>query len=177
LFHLKERKNTDVLTDILFQWTQMGWKVFPPHRWVAFAVLFWGTVSSVQAGCTSWEGLMVCRFLLAIPEAMYGPAVPLYLSFFYPRERLGLRVGLFLSGSALANAYGGALAYGISQAHGAIHAWRILFLVEGQIPPISILALSNISQVYQPSPSQEWPGSGSPTAPAKPSSSPTETAK
>jgi MFS family permease len=155
----------------------MGWKVFPPHRWVAFAVLFWGTVSSVQAACTSWEGLMVCRFLLAIPEAMYGPAVPLYLSFFYPRERLGLRVGLFLSGSALANAYGGALAYGISQAHGVIHAWRILFLVEGQIPPISILALSNIAQVYQPSPSQEWHGSGSPTAPAKPSSSPTETAK
>jgi MFS family permease len=133
-----------VLTDILFQWTQMGWKVFPPHRWVAFAVLFWGTVSTVQAACTSWKGLMVCRFLLAIPEAMYGPAVPLYLSFFYPRERLGLRVGLFLSGSALANAYGGALAYGISQARGVIHAWRILFLVEGQIPPFPILALSNI---------------------------------
>jgi MFS family permease len=71
-----------VFADILFQWTQMGWKVFPPHRWVAFAVLFWGTVSSVQAACTSWEGLMVCRFLLAIPEAMYGPAVPLYLSSF-----------------------------------------------------------------------------------------------
>ncbi|PMD14890.1 retrograde regulation protein 2 [Hyaloscypha hepaticicola] len=122
---------------ILFQWTQMGWKVFPPHRWVAFAVLFWGTVSSVQAACTSWEGLMVCRFLLAIPEAMYGPAVPLYLSYFYPRERLGLRVGIFLSGSALANAYGGALAYGISQAHGAIHPWRILFLVEG-LPTIAL---------------------------------------
>lgn len=74
---------------------------------------------------------MVCRFLLAIPESMYGPAVPLYLSYFYPRERLGLRVGIFLSGSALANVYGGALAYGISQARGAIAPWRILFLVEG----------------------------------------------
>ncbi|KAE9374903.1 MFS general substrate transporter [Stipitochalara longipes BDJ] len=126
---------------ILFQWTQMGWKVFPPHRWVAFAVLFWGTVSSVQAACTSWEGLMVCRFLLAIPEAMYGPAVPLYLSYFYPRERLGLRVGIFLSGSALANAYGGALAYGISQAHGAIHPWRILFLVEG-LPTIALAVVA-----------------------------------
>lgn len=109
----------------------MGYKVFPPHRWVACAVLAWGAISSVQAATTSWEGLMVCRFLLAIPEAMYGPAVPLYLSFFYPRERLGLRTGIFLSGSALANAYGGALAYGISQAKGSIHTWRILFLVEG----------------------------------------------
>jgi MFS family permease len=98
--------------------------------------MFWGIVSSVQAATTSWAGLMVCRFLLAIPEAMYGPAVPLYLSFFYPRERVGLRIGIFLSGAALANVYGGALAYGISQARGAIAPWRILFLVEG-IPSVS----------------------------------------
>ncbi|KAG0651938.1 putative transporter [Hyphodiscus hymeniophilus] len=124
---------------ILFQWTQMGFKVFPPHRWVAFAVFFWGCVSSSQAATHSWAGLMVCRFLLAIPESMYGPAVPLYLSYFYPRERLGLRVGLFLSGSALANAYGGALAYGISQARGKIAPWRILFLVEGL--PTIVLAV------------------------------------
>jgi len=110
----------------------MGWKVFPPHIWVTCAVLAWGTISSVQAATTSWPGLMVCRFLLAIPEAMYGPAVPLYLSFFYPREKLGLRTGIFLSGSALANAYGGALAYAISQAHGSISTWRILFLIEGR---------------------------------------------
>lgn len=120
------------MLDILFQWTQMGWKVFPPHRWVACAVLAWGIISSAQAATTTWAGLMVCRFLLAIPESMYGPAVPLYLSFFYPRERLGLRTGIFLSGSALANAYGGALAYGISQAKGSIASWRILFLVEGK---------------------------------------------
>lgn len=123
--------NSTIL-DILFQWTQMGWKVFPPHIWVTCAVLAWGTISSVQAATTSWPGLMVCRFLLAIPEAMYGPAVPLYLSFFYPREKLGLRTGIFLSGSALANAYGGALAYAISQAHGSISTWRILFLIEGR---------------------------------------------
>lgn len=83
---------------------------------------------------------MVCRFLLAIPEAMYGPGVPLYLSFFYPRERLGLRTGIFLSGSALANAYGSALAYGISEARGSIATWRILFLIEG-MPPTSLLEI------------------------------------
>jgi sugar phosphate permease len=62
---------------------------------------------------------------------MYGTGVPLYLSFFYPREKLGLRTGIFLSGAALANAYGGALAYGISQAKASIGSWRILFIVEG----------------------------------------------
>ncbi len=124
----------------MFQWTQMGWKLIPPHIWVACSVFVWGVISSVQAATTTWSGLMVCRFLLAIPEAMYGPGVPLYLSFFYPRERLGLRTGIFLSGSALANAYGSALAYGISEARGSIATWRILFLIEG-MPPTSLLEI------------------------------------
>lgn len=82
---------------------------------------------------------MVCRVFLAIFEAAYGPGVPLYLSFFYPREKLGLRTGIFLSGSAAANAYGSALAYGISQARGSIGPWRILFIVEGV--PTCLLAI------------------------------------
>jgi len=117
----------------------MGWKAFPPHRWVAFVVFFWGLVSTLQAACTSWAGVMACRVVLAIFEAAYGPGVPLYLSFFYPREKLGLRTGIFLSGSAAANAYGGALAYGISQAKASIGPWRILFIVEGV--PTSLLAV------------------------------------
>jgi MFS family permease len=70
---------------------------------------------------------------------MYGPGVPLYLSYFYPREKLGLRTGIFISGAALANAYGGALAYAISQAKGSIASWKILFIVEGV--PTCCLAL------------------------------------
>ena len=79
--------------------------------------------------------------MLGIIEAMYGPGVPLYLSFFYPREKIGLRTGIFLSGSALANAYGGALAYGIAQAKGSIGPWRILFIVEG-VPTCLIAVLA-----------------------------------
>lgn len=83
---------------------------------------------------------MTTRVFLGIVEAMYGPGVPLYLSYFYPREKLGFRTGIFLSGSALANAYGGALAYGISQARSPVVApWQILFIVEGV--PTCLLAI------------------------------------
>lgn len=116
----------------------MGWKAFKPHHWAAFCVFAWGAISTCQAAVTSWAGLMVCRVALGIVEAGYGPGVPLYFSFFYPREKLGLRTGIFLSGSALANAYGGALAYGIAQAKDSIGPWRILFIVEGV--PTCILA-------------------------------------
>jgi MFS family permease len=88
---------------------------------------------------TSWAGLMVCRVGFGIVEAMYGPGVPLYLSYFYPREKLGLRTGIFLSGAALANVYGGALAYGIAQTKASIAPWRILFIVEGV--PTCLLAV------------------------------------
>ncbi|OJZ88876.1 hypothetical protein ASPFODRAFT_127854 [Aspergillus luchuensis CBS 106.47] len=124
---------------ILSQWTTIGWKAFPPHRWVGVTVFLWGFVSTIQSACTNWAGLMVCRVFLGIIEAMYGPGVPLYLSYFYPREKLGLRTGIFLSGAALANAYGSALAYGISQAKGSIGPWRILFIVEGV--PSCLLAI------------------------------------
>jgi MFS family permease len=95
---------------IVSQPTITGWKQFKPHQWCAATVLFWGTIATVQAATTSWAGLVVCRFLLGIAEAMFGPGVPLYLTFFYPREKVGFRHGVFISGAAMANAYGSALA-------------------------------------------------------------------
>lgn len=109
----------------------MGWKHFPPHRWCAFCVFLWGFVATIQATAFNWGGLMTCRFFLGVAEAMFGPGVPLYLSFFYPREKVGFRHGVFLSGAAMANAYGGALAYGISQITGTVAPWRLLFIIEG----------------------------------------------
>ena len=122
---------------ILFQWTMTGWKILPPHVFCAIAVFWFGVIATVQAAVTSWESLMACRFLLAIGEAAYGPGVPLYLSFFYPRDKVAFRHGVFISGAAAANAYGGVLAYGLSHIHGSIAPWQILFLIEG-IPTICL---------------------------------------
>ena len=73
---------------------------------------------------------MALRFLLGVFEAMYA-GVPVYMSFFYPRDKVGFRQGIFLSGSALANAYGGALGYAITLIKSHMEPWRILFLIEG----------------------------------------------
>ncbi|KAK6406345.1 hypothetical protein LTR95_018673 [Oleoguttula sp. CCFEE 5521] len=116
---------------ICSQWLCMGWKQFSPHKWCAFCVFFWGFIATIQATAFSWGGLMACRFFLGIAEACFGPGVPLYLSYFYPRDKIGFRHGVFISGAAMANAYGGALAYGISQIKGSVAPWRILFIIEG----------------------------------------------
>lgn len=70
---------------------------------------------------------------------MFGPGVPFYLTYFYSRERVGFRHGVFISGAAAANAYGGALAYGISQIRGSVAPWKILFIIEGV--PTCLLAI------------------------------------
>jgi len=93
----------------------------------------------MQAVTTSWSGMMAARFFLGAIECGFGPGIPLYLSFFYPRHEVGLRIGLFLAGSALANAYGGALAYGLSHITSGIAPWRLLFILEGV--PTCLLAI------------------------------------
>jgi sugar phosphate permease len=107
------------------------WKIVPPHRWAAFCVFSWGLVSTVQAATHSWAGMMVLRCLMGMFEVAYGPGVPFLLSFFYLRDEVGLRAGMFLSAAPLANTFAGALAYGITSGHPGLAKWRVLFLVEG----------------------------------------------
>lgn len=63
---------------------------------------------------------------------MRYPGIPFLLSFFYRRNELGFRCGLFLSAAPLATCFAGALAYGITSGDPkGISSWRLLFLVEG----------------------------------------------
>ncbi|KAI0197009.1 major facilitator superfamily domain-containing protein [Astrocystis sublimbata] len=126
------------VTYIIFQIAAAGWKHFPAHIWVAVVVFAFATISTSQAAAQNYAGFVVFRLLLGATEAMYA-GVPVYLSFFYPRDRVGLRQGMFLSGSALANAYGGALGYAITRIKSHIEPWRILFLIEGL--PTFVLAV------------------------------------
>jgi MFS family permease len=116
---------------IIFEWLALMWKVVPAHIWAAAMVLGWGLVATLQSFTTSWSGMMALRFLLGSFEAGFGPGVPYYLSFFYLRHEIGLRIGLFLSAGPLGTCFAGALAYGITSGHVSIANWRLLFLVEG----------------------------------------------
>lgn len=126
---------------IVFEFLAIMWKVVPPHRWAAFVVLGWGLVSTVQAAIHSWEAEMALRFFMGLTEAAYGPGIPYLLSFFYLKHELGLRVGLFLASAPLANAFAGALAYGITSGTPAFARWRVLFLVEG-LPTIAMAVIA-----------------------------------
>ncbi|KAI0871081.1 major facilitator superfamily domain-containing protein [Hypoxylon argillaceum] len=120
---------------IVFEWAALMWKAVPPHWWAFVCVLVWGTASTLQATAYNWSGLLASRFFLATAEAAFAPGIPYLLSFFYKRNELGLRCGLYVSAAPLATTFAGALAYGITSGHPAIANWRLLFIVEG-IPSI-----------------------------------------
>ncbi len=149
---------------IVFQFTTLGWKFFRPHHWVSFVVFFWGITSTMQAVCTSWGGLVACRFLLGVAETMFGPGIPLYFSYFYPPEYIGLRFGIFLSGAALASSFQGPL----WPMHMEV-LWHMLYR-----PSIQASAAGGFyssSKVYQLPSSLSFAGSSSRMALAMPSSS------
>ncbi|KAI9734163.1 MAG: hypothetical protein M1818_006631 [Claussenomyces sp. TS43310] len=116
---------------ILFEWLSMMWKIIPPHIWAFVTVFLWGCAATLQATAFNFSGMMAARFFMALAEAGYGPGLPYLLSFFYMRTEIGLRCGIFLSGSPLASCFAGALAYGITSGHAAIANWKLLFIVEG----------------------------------------------
>ena len=72
------------------------------------------------------------RALLGIGEAAFV-GIPFFLSFFYKRDELALRTGLFISAAPLATSFAGTLAWCITRFgdHIPIPSWRILLLVEG----------------------------------------------
>ncbi|KFY07347.1 hypothetical protein V492_07220 [Pseudogymnoascus sp. VKM F-4246] len=122
---------------ITFEWLALMWKLIPPHIWAFLTVLTWGLASTLQAAAFNWSGLMVCRFFLAVAEAGYAPGIPYLLSFYYMRNELGLRCGIYFAAAPLATCFAGALAYGITSGHASLENWRLLFLVEG-LPSIAI---------------------------------------
>ncbi|KAF1994422.1 MFS general substrate transporter [Amniculicola lignicola CBS 123094] len=121
------------ITYIAFEWMTLMYRMVPPHIYISICILSWGIIASLQSLATSFSYLLVCRALLGIGEAAFGPGVPFYLSFFFRRRELAFRTGLFISASPLSSSFAGALAWLITKVgqNSPFSPWRLLFLIEG----------------------------------------------
>ncbi|KAL8765409.1 MAG: hypothetical protein Q9209_007515 [Squamulea sp. 1 TL-2023] len=121
------------ITYVLFEWMPILYTILSPSTYIALCVLAWGTIASLQAIATSYASLCVLRALLGISEAAFSPGVPVFLAFFYKRDELAFRIGLFISAAPLATSFASSLAWLITRLSqdSPIAAWRMLFLVEG----------------------------------------------
>ena len=81
----------------------------------------------------NFAGLLACRFLLGVCEAGFTPCVIYHVSFWYPADRLPLRVAFFAAIGQLSGTFSGLLAFAISFLNGraGLEGWRYLFILEG----------------------------------------------
>jgi MFS family permease len=108
-------------------------KVFTPRRWIAFIAAAWGLIATLTGLVDSYGSLLACRLLLGAVEAGLFPGLNIYLTFFYTKHELALRVGYLFVSAAIAGALGGLLAYGIGHMDGlhGMSGWRWIMIIEG----------------------------------------------
>ncbi|OAK96736.1 MFS general substrate transporter [Phaeosphaeriaceae sp. SRC1lsM3a] len=108
----------------------IGYRVFPPSKWIAFGVCGWSATSLLQCVAFNYPGALVCRIFLGAFEGLFGTGIVYYLSLWYHRTEMGVRVFWFLGPTALAGAFGGLIAYGIGHLDSPTPTWKWLFLIE-----------------------------------------------
>jgi MFS family permease len=114
-------------------------KKLTPSRWIAFITTAWGIIAALTGIVQSYGGLIACRILLGAVEGGLFPGMAVYLTFFYTKRELALRIGYLFVSAALAGAFGGLLAFGIGHMDGVAgqRGWRWIMILEG-IPTFAL---------------------------------------
>jgi len=117
-------------------------KKFTPSRWLAFLTITWGITATLTGMAQSYGGLIACRLVLGnlrswqntdfsrlVLGALEGglfPGLTIYLTLFYTKREIALRVGYLFVSAAISGSVGGLLAYGIGFMDGTAgqRGWR-----------------------------------------------------
>jgi MFS family permease len=108
-------------------------KKLRPSRWIAFITVAWGIIATLTGVVQNYAGLIVCRLFLGAVEGGLFPGMAIYLTFFYTKRELALRIGYLFVSAALAGACGGLLAFAIGHMEGiqGLNGWRWIMIIEG----------------------------------------------
>lgn len=101
-------------------------KKFRPSRWISIITTLWGIIATLTGITHTFGELIACRILLGLVEGGLFPGLTVYLTFFYTKRELALRIGYLFVSAALAGACGGLLAYaiGFMDNIAGLRAWR-----------------------------------------------------
>ena len=103
-------------------------------------MITWGTISALTMFVTTPMQFYVVRFFLGVAEAGFFPGIILYLTYWFPAERRGRIIALFMTAVPASGIVGGPLSGWILNHFSGVNGWagwQWLFLLEG-IPTILI---------------------------------------
>ncbi|KAI1087066.1 DNA-repair protein rad2 [Rostrohypoxylon terebratum] len=114
-------------------------KPLTPSKYISFVAFGWGIIAMCTGFVHNYGALIAIRLILGVVEAGLFPGLNVYLTFFYTKRELALRVGYLFVSAAISGALGGLLAYGIGKMSGVAgyNGWRWIFIIEG-LPSIVI---------------------------------------
>ncbi|KAF8508631.1 allantoate permease [Hysterangium stoloniferum] len=139
--------------------SQLVSKRLGPDRWIPIHICLWSIVNSAQFWLSGRTSFLVCRALLGLIQGGYTPVFILYLSYFYKKNELPLRLAYFWGSSNVCTVIGSFLAFGILRMRGinGKEGWRyvISFLGTGVIT-FSIGVATFFQMPPSPTQSKAW---------------------
>ncbi|TFK77220.1 MFS general substrate transporter [Pluteus cervinus] len=104
-----------------------------PSIWLSSMMFMWGVVMTLHGTIRNYGGLITLRVLLGLFEAGMYPGIVFYISSWYTRSEMGLRVAIFFSSATVAGAFSGLLAAAIANMDGigGKPGWAWIFILEG----------------------------------------------
>lgn len=115
--------------------SQLVSKRLGPDRWIPMQMCMWSIVTLAQFWLTGRPSFLICRALLGFIQGGFIPDLILYMSYYYTKTELPIRLAFFWMSMNLCSIVGSFIAFGVLHLRGRAGkaGWRWLFLVEGLI--------------------------------------------
>jgi MFS family permease len=122
---------------------------------LSFCAFAWGVTTLCMAFIENVGGLYTCRLLIGAFESGLIPCINVYIGMVYKKSERGKRASIIFAFSATASAFGGLLAFGLTQISGpnGFAGWRWLFVVEGVL---TILIVPLFFFMFPKTPRDAW---------------------
>jgi uncharacterized membrane protein YeaQ/YmgE (transglycosylase-associated protein family) len=137
--------------------SQMLGKRVGPDRWIPVQIMLWSIAAGGQFFMTGRASFFACRFLIGIFMGGFIPDSILYLSYFYTKTEMPMRLAFFWFVDLISGVVGSFIAYGVLHFRGVDgrEGWRWLFLIEALISFV-IGAASFLFLVPGPTQTKTW---------------------
>ncbi|KAF5723126.1 nicotinamide mononucleotide permease [Fusarium mundagurra] len=137
--------------------SQMIGKRLGPDRWIPVQIILWSLASGGQFFMHNRAGFFACRFFIGLFMGGFIPDSILYLSYFYKKTEMLIRLALFWFVDSMSGVVASFMAYGILHMRGVAgrEGWRWLFLLEALVSLV-VGVLSFLFLVPGPTQTKTW---------------------
>jgi sugar phosphate permease len=105
------------------------------RRWIGTLMIAWGALSASLMFVSSAQSFYILRFFTGIAEAGFFPGMVLYFTHWFPAERRGRVMALFMSAIPISGVLGSPLSGWMlnhfQAGQGGLAAWQWLYLLQG----------------------------------------------